>query len=448
MKISIITTSFNSVKTIENTIKSVISQSYPDIEYIIIDGSSTDGTLDIIKKYGNKISKVISEKDDGIYDAMNKGIKLATGEVVGILNSDDFYFSKDTLQIVIDKMIETKADCVWGDLIYVDQYNTNKVVRNWKSSPYKEGSFQRGWHPPHPTFFVKKNIYDKYGLFREDLSTSADFELMLRFLERYKITSSYIPQTLVKMRTGGASDKNYWNIIKNNILCYNAFKINKLKVNPLIIFIKPFSKLKQCVVADYLYRVRRIIVNIYIDLKYCGHYLGGTFKSDIYEFANRGDSSSYESLNLMFKDIEIKDNDVIVDVGCGKGRLLNWLVSKGIKNKAYGFEINTKWANKVRRIFKQYKTINIINSDIILDFPKDATIFYLFNPFTQQKVFEFIEKIKEVSLEKQDVTIIYYNPVFLSLFMKQEFFDINKKILSNKFIHDYVIIKSHINKHD
>jgi len=245
MKISIITTSFNSAKTIEDTIKSVINQSYRDIEHIIIDGGSIDGTLDIINKYKDKITKIVSEKDNGIYDAMNKGIKLATGEVVGILNSDDFYSSNSTLQMVADKMMETNSDCVWGDLVYVDQNDTSKVVRDWKSSPYKAGSFQRGWHPPHPTFFVKKSVYDKYGLFREDLSTSADFELMLRFLEKNKITSNYISEVLVKMRIGGASTRNYLNIIKNNFLCYKAFKINKFKISPIFILRKPLSKLKQ-----------------------------------------------------------------------------------------------------------------------------------------------------------------------------------------------------------
>jgi glycosyltransferase involved in cell wall biosynthesis len=245
MKVSIITTAFNSAKTIEDTIKSVINQSYSDIEYIIIDGGSTDGTLDIVNKYKEKISKIISEKDNGVYDAMNKGIRLSTGDIVGILNSDDFYTSNTVIEKVVSTIENDNVDCVWGDLVYVDKVNINKVIRNWKSSPYQDGNFQKGWHPPHPTFFCRKNVYEKYGLFREDLSTSADFELMLRFLEKNKISSSYIPETLVKMRNGGLSNNNYWNIIKNNISCYKAFKINDLKVDLFFIIKKLLYKIKQ-----------------------------------------------------------------------------------------------------------------------------------------------------------------------------------------------------------
>lgn len=245
MKISIITPTFNSERTVEDTIKSVLNQTYPDIEYIIIDGGSTDGTLDIIEKYKDKIAKIISEQDRGIYDAMNKGIKLATGDIVGILNSDDFYASSDIIEMVADEFREKNADCVWGDLDYVDKDDLNRIVRRWQSSPYEEGKFQRGWHPPHPTFFIKKEIYKKYGFFRLDLSISADYELMLRFLEKNKISSSYIPKVFVKMRVGGKSNKNVFNIIKANLQCLKAFRVNRLKVNPFLFFIKPMSKIFQ-----------------------------------------------------------------------------------------------------------------------------------------------------------------------------------------------------------
>jgi len=245
MKLSIITISFNSGKTIESTVKSVLTQTYNNIEYIIIDGGSTDATMDIVNSFGTKISKIISEPDVGMYDAMNKGIKLATGDVVGILNSDDIYVDNNVLKRVAEEFEKMGADCAWGDLEMVDKNDLNKVVRNWKSGPYKEGSFQQGWHPPHPGFFVKKEIYEKYGLFRTDMNTWADYELQLRFLEKEKITSSYIPQTLVKMRAGGKSSKSIWHQIKANFGCYRAFRTNGLRVNPLFIIKKPLFKFTQ-----------------------------------------------------------------------------------------------------------------------------------------------------------------------------------------------------------
>lgn len=246
MKISIITTTYNSAKTLEDTIKSVLGQvGGMDVEYIIIDGGSTDGTLDIVEKYKDKITKVISEKDGGMYEAMNKGIKMATGEIVGILNSDDIYALSEVLKRVLDKFTESGADCLWGDLIYFKGQNQSSQVRTWKSSPYQSGAFEKGWHPPHPTFFVKREIYEKYGLFRTDLSTAGDFELMLRFLEKNKISSAYIPEVLVKMRMGGQSNKSIYNHLRAIWYSYKAFKINGLKISPLFLFIKPWFKLNQ-----------------------------------------------------------------------------------------------------------------------------------------------------------------------------------------------------------
>lgn len=246
MKVSIITVVWNNADTIKDAIESVLNQTYKNIEYIIVDGGSTDGTIEVIQSYGNKISKFISEKDEGIYDAMNKGIKLATGDIVGILNSDDFYKSNDVIETVVREFMSKDIDCLYGDLEYVDKNDTSKVIRYWKSNPYKEGLFQKGWHPPHPTFFVKREIYYKYGMFNTNFKIAADYELMLRFLEKYKIKSSYIPKVLVRMRLGGASNRNLINIIKANIECYKAWKVNNLSVNPISILIaKPFSKLLQ-----------------------------------------------------------------------------------------------------------------------------------------------------------------------------------------------------------
>jgi len=246
MKISIITATYNDAETIEDTIKSVIGQGYPDLEHIIVNDGSMDNTPNIVRKYEGKYNiRLISQENGGMYSAMNKGIESASGDIIGILNSDDFYASNDVINPVIEEFKKTGADCVWGDLLFVDKEDTGRVLRDWKSSPYKEGNFKKGWHPPHPSFFVKKEIYEKYGLFRTDMSTWADYELMLRLLEREKIRSSYIPKILVKMREGGDSNKSIWHMVKANFGCYKAFKINGLKVSPLFIIRKPLYKLSQ-----------------------------------------------------------------------------------------------------------------------------------------------------------------------------------------------------------
>lgn len=244
-KVSIITPTLNAAGTIENTIKSVVEQTYPNIEHIIVDGGSADGTVNIIKKHKDKISKFVSEKDKGIFDGMNKGIKMAGGEIIGILNSDDIYATKDAIETVVENMQKNKAEVCWGDLVYINPKEPDKIKRYWKSSSYKKGKFKKAWMPPHPTFFVKKKTYNKYGLFNLDFPISADFELMLRFLAKYKTRSCYIPKILVKMKLWGNSNKSIKKIIKGNLECYKAFKINNLKVNPLRFFFKPFIKIPQ-----------------------------------------------------------------------------------------------------------------------------------------------------------------------------------------------------------
>jgi len=249
MKISIITVCLNSAKTIESTIQSVLSQNYPEIEYIIIDGGSTDGTTEIINRYRPKINKVVSEKDNGIYDAINKGILLTTGDIIGNINSDDFYASSDVIEKVVKKMVEKEADVCWGDLVYVDRYNPDKIVRRWESSGYKDDKFKSGWMPPHPTFFVRRQVYNGYGLFNTDFKIAADYELMLRFLENHRVKSCYIPETLVKMRIGGKTQKsirNIRNVLRYKWEDYRAWGANGLRVNPInIIFRKSFSKISQ-----------------------------------------------------------------------------------------------------------------------------------------------------------------------------------------------------------
>lgn len=234
MKISIITVVWNNRNTIKDAINSVLNQTYQDIEYILVDGASTDGTVEIIKSYGDKINQFISEKDKGIYDAMNKGIDLATGDIIGILNSDDIYFNKNVIQNVMNKFKENNIDSIYGDLYYVKENDLNKVVRYWKSSIFIQDSFIKGWHPAHPTFFVKKEIYKKYGYFDLNMNVSADFELMLRFLEKYKISTFYLAEVMVKMREGGESNQSIKNIIKGNLNILKSFDKNGINVNKFI----------------------------------------------------------------------------------------------------------------------------------------------------------------------------------------------------------------------
>ncbi len=203
MKVSIITVCLNSENTIEDTILSVEQQNYNNIEYIIIDGGSTDGTNDIINSHADSISRTISENDKGVYDAMNKGLNICTGDVVGFLNANDFYADNTIISQVIDYLRSNNLDAVYGDLVYVDKLDTGKTVRYWKPGQYKEKAFSDGWVMPHPTFFCRKDIYNKYGGFNDNFKVAADFELMLRFVEKHKIKVGYLSEIIVKMRAGG-----------------------------------------------------------------------------------------------------------------------------------------------------------------------------------------------------------------------------------------------------
>jgi glycosyltransferase len=244
--ISIITVVYNGAETIRDTIESVMNQSYDNMEHIVVDGGSTDGTIEILKEYDKYISKWISEKDKGIYDAMNKGISLCSGEYVGILNSDDCYASENILEKVIQKFKDTNADAVYGDLEYVDFKDTGKIIRYWKSSEFKQGSFKQGWHPPHPSLFIKKAIYDKFGYFDTSMKISADFELMLRYFENCRISSEYLALVIVKMRLGGASNRNIKNRITGLMSIFAAFKKNNISINKFLYLInRLLPKIKQ-----------------------------------------------------------------------------------------------------------------------------------------------------------------------------------------------------------
>jgi len=245
MKVSIVTITYNSSKTIVDTIKSVISQTYKDVEFIIIDGASTDDTLTKIKLYSSSINVLISEPDKGIYDAMNKGLSKASGEIVAILNSDDVYSHSFVLEKIVNEFKATNSDGVYADLHYVDSIDTRKIVRRWKSGVYRDNSFLYGWMPPHPSFFVKRKVYEKYGKFNTILKSAADYELMLRFIHKYKIKISYLPEVLVNMRIGGASNGSLKNRIKANLEDRKAWELNGIKPYFFTLILKPLRKLTQ-----------------------------------------------------------------------------------------------------------------------------------------------------------------------------------------------------------
>jgi glycosyltransferase involved in cell wall biosynthesis len=249
MKISIITVAYNSSATISDTIKSVLDQTYLDIEYIIVDGNSKDNTMSIVKDYEpifNGRMHWISEPDKGLYDAMNKGIQMATGEVIGIINSDDFYVNNSVIEEVIKTIKIRNVDSLYTDLYLVDSTDTDKVIRDCTYRDFKKGLFFQGWHPPHPSFFVKRKIYDKYGKFDLTYSIAADYDFMLRVLEKHSITTTYLPIHTIKMRNGGASTSSLKHIKISQKECLLAFKKNDLSVNKWGYFIGKYQqKLRQ-----------------------------------------------------------------------------------------------------------------------------------------------------------------------------------------------------------
>lgn len=244
MLISIITVSLNSSKTIGDTLRSVADQTYLHIEHIIVDGGSMDDTMEVVEGFPH-VAKKISEKDNGIYDGMNKGIEMASGDIIGILNADDMYADANVIQKVVDAFKDSEVDAVYADLVFVDPLDTEKVVRRWQSRKHNASDFYYGWMPPHPTFFVRKSIYQLFGRFDTRLKSAADYELMLRFLLRNKIRSRHIPFTIIRMRNGGKSTASLKNRLKANQEDRRAWKINGLKPHFFTLILKPLRKLDQ-----------------------------------------------------------------------------------------------------------------------------------------------------------------------------------------------------------
>lgn len=252
MKISIITVSYNSANTIADTILSVVSQTHSNIEHLVIDGLSTDDTIIVVEAHRHSSLILSSEPDSGIYDAMNKGLNRATGDVIGFLNADDFYADPDALARVVKAFVDDPTiEACFGDLVYVSP-DKRKVVRYWKSSPYQKGGFARGWCPAHPTFYIRRSALERLGLFDLTYRLAADFEFMMRYLECAGVRSAYIPHVQVRMREGGATNKSWQNIINQNIEILRALKKNAISYTLFSFF---FHKLAN------RFRQRMLILN-------------------------------------------------------------------------------------------------------------------------------------------------------------------------------------------
>jgi glycosyltransferase involved in cell wall biosynthesis len=245
MKVSLITVTYNSSRYLQNAIQSVYNQDYPDIEYIIVDGGSTDETVSIIEQNASCITKWISEKDNGMYDAINKGMKMATGDVIGILNSDDMLASKDVISKIAYCFKEQKVDSIFGDLLYVEAEETSKVHRFWKGMTYNRKSFNLGWMPAHPTFYVRREIVEELGGYETHYFSAADFELMTRYLYKHRISAYYLPELIVKMRKGGMSNGSFKKRFRANRRDYLALKRNEVPFPLIVSMIKPLRKLPQ-----------------------------------------------------------------------------------------------------------------------------------------------------------------------------------------------------------
>jgi glycosyltransferase len=245
MRVTIITVTLNAEKFLEDCIRSVESQTYPDIEYIVVDGKSTDSTLDIIRKHEPFIAKWVSEKDRGMYDALNTGMSLATGEIIGILNSDDVLASDDVIASIVEAFQKNKVDSLYCDLEYVDPVHTEEIYRKWEGKPFNRNLFKSGWMPAHPTFYFKRSLLEKFGNYENHFHSAADYEFMCRYLYKNRVSAFYLPKLIVKMRRGGQSNDNLMKRFRANRRDYLAMKKNGIPFPFLVSILKPLSKLHQ-----------------------------------------------------------------------------------------------------------------------------------------------------------------------------------------------------------
>lgn len=247
LKVSVITVTFNSGAYLQDCINSVQKQLYPNIEYIVIDGKSTDATVAIIRKNQDIIDYWVSETDKGMYDAINKGLGVATGDIIGILNSDDVFDNVHVIDHIVTAFNREGVESVYGDLEFVDRYDVNRVMRIWKGMPYKRSRFRYGWMPAHPTFYIKRSLIEKYGGYENHYFSAADYEFMSRYLYLNKVSSFYIPELLVRMRMGGQSNINLKQRFRANRRDFLAMKKNKIPFAFFVSILKPLIKVHQFV---------------------------------------------------------------------------------------------------------------------------------------------------------------------------------------------------------
>lgn len=245
MKISVITVCRNAAGTLRDTIDSLLAQDHPEVEHIVVDGASTDGTRDLLRVYAGRIDRVVSEPDRGMYEAANKGLRLATGDIVGYLNADDWYAAPDVLSTIARAFAQGGVDAVHGDLDFVDPLDTQRITRRFRAREFAPGDFRRGWHPAHPTFYVRRELLLRLGGFDERYRIASDIDLMLRVLEVARARSMHLPRVLVKMRAGGLSNGSLRRIWRANVECYQAMHRAGLPVPWTFVLRKPFAKLRQ-----------------------------------------------------------------------------------------------------------------------------------------------------------------------------------------------------------
>lgn len=248
MKVSLITVSYNAANTIRHTIESVVTQDYHDIEYIVVDGASKDGTQEIVAAYGKNISHFVSEPDKGLYDAMNKGLALATGELIGILNADDFYANNQVISRVIAEIQASGSDALFADLVYVNDDDLDKVVRFYPGKGFTPAKMLSGNMPPHPTFFVKKSFYDQHGGFDTSYQICADFDVMVRYFHKAQGSYTYLPEVIVRMRTGGSSTQGLSSTLTINKEMLKACRKYGLKTSLARIYSKYPKKVLQLLI--------------------------------------------------------------------------------------------------------------------------------------------------------------------------------------------------------
>lgn len=242
MKVSIITTTFNSAATVATTLSSVAAQSWPEIEHIIIDGASKDNTLDIVRSFPH-VATVVSEPDNGLYDAINKGIRISTGDVVGILNSDDFFPEDNVVATIAAAFLDPGVEAVFGDIAFIRPGNLKKIIRLYSAKKFAPSKFVYGYMPPHPSFYARRGLFEKYGLYKPDYHIAADYELLMRFIYKHKIAYRYINQTLVYMRTGGISNRNWKSRYTLNREIIRACRENGVNTNMAILSAKYVNKI-------------------------------------------------------------------------------------------------------------------------------------------------------------------------------------------------------------